>query len=265
MTAIADHPLNDQTSLPPIGLGTYSLNGDEGAESIAAAVRAGYRLLDTASSYGNEDAVGEGVRRSGVDRDTLVVTSKVPNGHHGLGPTRAAFEQTLSTLAMDRVDLYLIHWPQPEDDLFVETWKAMIEFRDQGRATSIGVSNFTADQLDRLIDETGVAPSVNQIPVNLYQPHPAWREANRARGVLTESYSPLKFGERLRADPTVTRIAAAHGVSANQVALRWNLQLGAVPIPRSRSVQHQRENLDVFGFELDVQEMADLDTLAGNL
>ncbi|WP_022881987.1 aldo/keto reductase [Gryllotalpicola ginsengisoli] len=262
MADIPQYRLNDDTYLPAIGLGTYSLNGDAGAESIATAIGLGYRLIDTAYSYGNEDAVGAGIRRSGIARDEVFVTSKVPNGHHGLDKTRRAFDTTLETLGLDRVDLYLIHWPEPEDGLYVDTWKALVEFREQGRARSIGVSNFHPDQLERIIGETGVTPSVNQIPVDLFGQHPEWREANAAHGILTESYSPLKHAAEWRSHPVVTGIAEAHGATPNQVVLRWHLQNGLLPIPRSRSAEHQRENLDVFGFELSDEELGRLAGLA---
>jgi len=260
-SAVPTLDLNDGTTIPTIGLGTYGLTGAAGAESVAAAIGLGYRLLDTAYSYGNEDAVGEGIRRSGVDPSELVVTSKVPNGHHGRRPTLEAFELTMKRLRLEKLDLYLIHWPEPQDGLYVETWQTLVELREQGRVRSIGVSNFNAKQLDDVISATGVTPAVNQVPVSvLHQNHEA-READAARGVLTESYSPLKFGDRMTQNPVFRQIAADHGITANQLVLRWHIQSGLVPIPRSRSVDHQRENFEVFGFELSDTELEKLNSI----
>lgn len=253
--------LNDGTTIPAIGLGTYGLTGAAGAQSVAAAIGLGYRLIDTAYSYGNEDAVGEGIRRSGIDPAELVVTSKVPNGHHGRRPTLEAFERTMKRLGLERLDLYLIHWPEPQDGLYVETWETLVALQKDGRVRSIGVSNFDAKQLDEVVQATGIVPAVNQVPVSLLHPNRAAREADAARGVLTESYSPLKFGDRLAQNPVFRQIASDHGVTTNQLLLRWHVQSGLVPIPRSRSVDHQRENFDVFGFELSAEELARLDQL----
>ena len=260
---VPSYTLGDGTTIPAIGLGTYGLRGSAGAASIAGAIGLGYRLIDTAYSYDNEDAVGEGIRQSGINPAELLVTSKVPNGHHGRDRTLAAFDTTMQRLGLDTLDLLLIHWPEPQDGLYVETWQALVELRQQGRVRSIGVSNFDGEQLDRIIDASGMTPSVNQVPVDLARPNRVAREANAARGVLTESYSPLKFSEQLAKHPLMTRIAGSHGVTTNQVVLRWHVQSGNVPIPRSRSLEHQRENFDVFGFELSAQELGELDEISG--
>jgi diketogulonate reductase-like aldo/keto reductase len=261
MTTIPDHALNDLSTLPAIGLGTYSLNGSEGAASIAAAIRSGYRLIDTALGYGNEDAVGEGIRRSGLDPSEILVTSKIPDGDHGHDNTKAAFARTLSNLGLEHIGVYLIHWPAPEKDLYVETWRAMIELREAGKIRTIGVSNFDERQLDRLIAETGVAPALNQVPLHVFHQQEALRKVNADRHILTQAYSPLKFGDRLRSNEILAAIAAHHGVTINQAALRWNIQLGALPIPRSRELEHQVENIDVFGFRLDDDEMIRIATI----
>lgn len=232
MSSIPQHTLNDGTTLPAIGLGTYSLNGSAGAAAIADAIGLGYRLLDTALGYGNEDAVGEGIRRSGIDRDQILVTSKVPDRYHGSAEVRDALGKTLKNLRLDRVDLYLIHWPVPAQDRYLETWETMIELQAEGQVRSIGVSNFDAAQLDRLIQATGVTPTVNQVPMHVYEQQPALRADHADRGVLTESYSPLKHQDRLRREPVLVDIARRLGVTPGQVALRWNIQLGALPIPR---------------------------------
>ena len=260
---VPSHTLGDGFTIPAIGLGTYGLLGSAGAQSIAGAIGLGYRLIDTAYSYENEDAVGEGIRQSGIDPAELVVTSKVPNGHHGRDRTLAAFDTSMQRLGLDRLDLLLIHWPEPQDGLYVETWQALVELQQQGRVRSIGVSNFSGEQLDRVIDATGVTPAVNQVPVDLARPNRIAREANAERGVLTESYSPLKFSKDLEKHPLMTRIAGSHGVTTNRVILRWHIQSGTVPIPRSRSLEHQRENFDVFGFELSDEEMGQLDEISG--
>ncbi len=256
-----EYQLLDGHRLPVLGLGTYSLDGEAGAQQIATALRLGYRLVDTALGYGNEDAVGEGVRLSGIDRREVLVTSKLPDSDHGFDRTISSFDRTLTNLRMDHVDLYLIHWPVPERDLYVDSWRAMIELRDAGKITSIGVSNFDGEQIGRLVDETGVTPSVNQIPLYPGLPQVELRAVHDRLGVVTESYSPLKHGDRLRADPTLVGIAATHGVTVGQVALRWNIQLGALPIPRSRDAAHLRENFDVFGFALTAEEIEQVTAL----
>jgi diketogulonate reductase-like aldo/keto reductase len=256
MTPIPTRQLNDGSTIPAIGLGTYSLNGSEGADAIASGLGLGYRLLDTAFGYGNEDAVGEGIRRSGVDRDEIVVTSKVPDEHHGADLTRDSFERSLDSLGLETLDIYLIHWPRPENGLYVATWEAMVELQASGRVRTIGVCNFDEEQLDRVADATGVTPALNQVPVNPLRQQVALRKSNADRGVLTESYTPLGRPAEVQADPVLAEIATAHGATINQVALRWNVQLGAVPIPMSRSTEHQRQNLEIFEFELSDDEMA---------
>jgi 2,5-diketo-D-gluconate reductase A len=254
--------LNDGTTIPAIGLGTYGLNGAAGAESVATAIGLGYRLIDTAYAYGNEDAVGEGIRRSGIDPAELVVTSKVPNGHHSRQATLDAFEATMARLGLERLDLYLIHWPEPHDGRYVEAWETLVELREQGRVRSIGVSNFDAHQLDEVIAATDVVPAVNQVPVDLLHHNTAARETDALRGIVTESYSPLKHSERVARHPEFARIAADHGVTTNQLVLRWHLQSGLLPIPRSRSLEHQKENFAALGFRLSAEELARLEAVA---
>lgn len=254
-------PLNDGTTLPGIGLGTYGLTGDEGITSMLSAVDAGYRLLDSALVYGNEREVGEAVRRSGVDRDDIVVTSKVRGRHHGFDETMAGFDETLRNLGLDRVDLYLIHWPLPRVDRFVDTWRAMIELRARGLVRSIGVSNFTPETLEKLVGETGVEPAVNQIEVHPRFPQGAMRAVNAARGIVTESWSPLGDRDTLLRDPAVVEIAGAHGATPTQVVLRWHVQLGCIPLPKSGDPERQRQNLDVFGFSLAEEEIQAISAL----
>jgi diketogulonate reductase-like aldo/keto reductase len=250
--------LADGAELPRVGLGTYSLTGEAGAAAMADALDAGYRLLDSAQGYGNEDATGEAVRRAGVPRESVVVTTKLPNGAHGYDETRRSFEESVRALGLETVDLYLIHWPMPEQDRYVDSWRAMIELREAGRIRSIGVSNFSADQIDRLERETGVLPVVNQVELHIGLDQAELRAHHRERGIVTESYSPLKHGAALAEDPTLARIASAHGVGWNQVALRWNLQLDTVVIPRSKDAGRRAANLDLFGFTLSDDEMAEV-------
>ena len=261
MTDAPRLPLNDGSAIPAVGLGTYSLRGDAGADAVAAAVRAGYRLLDSAQGYENEDAVGEGMRRSGVERSELVLTTKLPNSDHGYDDTLQSFDRSVAALQVDVVDLYLIHWPLPERDRYVDSWRAMIRLRDEGRIRSIGVSNFSADQIQRLEDETGQLPAVNQVELRVGLDHADLRAHHAAHGIVVESYSPLKHGSALAKDPVIGRAADAHGVQWNQVVLRWNLQLGTVVIPRSKDAARQAANLDLFGFELDDDEMAAISAL----
>ena len=252
---IPTYTLNDDTTIPAIGFGTAGLRGDAAVEATASAVEAGYRLIDTAVNYENEREVGEALRRSGVPRDELRVTSKIPGRHHAYDDAIASTRESLERLGLDHLDLHLIHWPNPSRGQYVDAWRALVDLREQGLVRSIGVSNFTAEHLDRIIDETGVAPSVNQIEVHPLFPQAEMRRANEERGVRTESWSPL--GKRQAPlDEAPVRVAAeAHGVTPGQVILRWQVQLGNLPIPKSATPSRQRENLDVFGFELDEAEM----------
>ena len=250
--------LADGARLPRVGLGTWSLTGEGGAGAMASALDAGYRLLDSAQGYGNEDATGEAVRRSSVPREQVVITTKLPNDAHGFEPTKASFDESVRALGVDVVDLYLIHWPEPEQDRYVDSWRAMIELQQAGRIRSIGVSNFSVEQIERLERETGVLPVVNQVELHIGLDQAELRAFHRERRIVTESYSPLKHGSALAADPVLTRIAEAHGVAWNQVALRWNLQLDTVVIPRSKDEARRASNLDLFGFALGDDEMAEV-------
>ncbi|MFF8974174.1 aldo/keto reductase [Streptomyces sp. NPDC014995] len=251
MINIPVHTLNDGTKLPALGLGTWPMNDVQAEEAVAAALGLGYRLIDTATNYRNETGVGRGVARAGVPREEIVVTTKLPGRHHGYDETLASFEESRRRLGLDHVDLYLIHWPLPRVDRYVDSWRAMIKLREDGLVRSIGVSNFTAEHIERLEKETGVLPSVNQIELHPFFPQDDLRAFHEAKGIVTESWSPLGRGSALLHDPAVASVAKAHGVTPAQVVLRWHLQLGAVPIPKSSDPDRQRANLDVFGFELD--------------
>ncbi len=255
MISIPTHTLNDGTTLPALGLGTWPLGDDEAQQAVLSALEAGYRLIDTATNYRNETGVGRGVASGVVPREEIVVTTKLPGRHHGYEETLASFEESRARLGLEYVDLYLIHWPLPRVDRYVDSWKAMIRLREEGLVRSIGVSNFTAEHIERLEKETGVLPSVNQIELHPLLPQEDLRAFHAGKNIVTESWSPLGRGTPLLQDPAVARIAEAHGVSAGQVVLRWHTQLGAVPIPKSANPERQRANLDVFGFELSEDEM----------
>jgi len=252
---IPTYTLNDGASLPAIGFGTSGLRGDAAVEATTSALEAGYRLVDTAVNYENEREIGEALRRSGIPRDELRVTSKIPGRHHAYDDAIASTRESLERLGLDHLDLHLIHWPNPSRDLYVDAWRALVDLREQGLVRSIGVSNFTADHLDRIIDATGVAPSVNQIEVHPLFPQVEMRRANEERGIITESWSPLGKRQAPLSEQPVQAAAEAHGVTPGQVILRWQVQLGNLPIPKSATPSRQRENLDVFGFELDDAEV----------
>ncbi|MCR2792106.1 aldo/keto reductase [Microbacterium sp. zg.Y625] len=260
MLTIPTVTLNDDTAFPELGLGTYNLRGDDGVEAMVAAIDSGYRLLDSAVNYQNETEVGEAVRRSGI-RDELIVTTKLPGRDHGYDKTLASAAGSLERLGLDRIDLYLIHWPNPSVDQYVDSWRAMIELRERGTVQSIGVSNFTQQMLERLVDETGVVPAVNQVELHPYFPQAELRAFHEAQGIRTESWSPLARRSELLAEPVLADIAAAHGVTPTQAVLRWHTQIGSTPIPKSASAERQRENADVFGFALTDDEIAALSAL----
>jgi diketogulonate reductase-like aldo/keto reductase len=253
---IPAHTLNDATTIPALGLGTWPMDDAEAERAVRRALEMGYRLVDTATNYRNETGVGLGVARSGVPREEIVVTTKLPGRHHGYEETLASFEESRRRLGLEYVDLYLIHWPLPRVGKYVDSWKAMIKLREEGLVRSIGVSNFAAEHIEHLEKETGVLPSVNQIELHPRFPQADLRAFHAGKGILVESWSPLGQGTALLDDPAVRSVAETHGVTPGQVVLRWHIQLGAVPIPKSASPERQRENLDVFGFELDAVQMA---------
>ena len=260
-TSIPTHTLNDGTTLPVVGFGTYPLTGADGTAAIVSALECGYRLLDTAVNYGNETEVGEAIRRSGVPRDEIQVASKLPGRHHAYDDAIASLHGSLERLGLDRLDLYLIHWPNPGVGRYPEAWRALVDLRERGLVRSIGVSNFTEQHLDRIIGETGVTPVVNQIELHPYFPQTPMRDAHELRGIRTESWSPLGKRQAPFTEPPVAAAAERHGVTPGQVILRWQLQLGAIPIPKSATPSRQRENLDLFGFTLTDEEMAAITSL----
>ncbi|MGO2648318.1 MAG: aldo/keto reductase, partial [Brevibacterium aurantiacum] len=243
-SAIPTLELNDGASIPQIGLGTYAMHDAEGVGAIIAGIDNGYRLLDTAVNYKNEREVGQAVIDSKVGRDELFITSKVPGRHHGFDETIASTEESLARLQLERLDLHLIHWPNPSVGKYVDTWRGLIELRERGLVTSIGVSNFTEAMLQELIDETGVTPAVNQIELHPYFPQSKLIEFHRSIGVQTESWSPLYRDQGLFDEAPIAEAAAAHGVQPAQVVLRWHLEVGSLPIPKSANPERQRLNAD---------------------
>ena len=253
--------LNDGHTIPTVGFGTYPLSGEDGISAVVSAIEAGYRLLDTAVNYENEREVGEAIRRSGVPRDELFVTSKIPGRHHGYDDAIRSTHESLERLGLEHLDLHLIHWPNPSVGKYAEAWRALVDLREQGLVRSIGVSNFTEEHLDRVIAETGVTPAVNQLELHPGFPQEEMRAVDEARGIVTESWSPLGKRQAKYADAAVSDPAERLGVTPGQVILRWQLQVGALPIPKSADPERQRQNLDLFGFELTEDEVAAITAL----
>jgi 2,5-diketo-D-gluconate reductase A len=247
--------LNDGRRMPVLGFGTYSIYDPE---VFVQAIDAGYRLLDTATRYDNEVEVGQGIAQSPIPRDELFVTTKLPGSSHGTDGPRRELEASLERLGLDHVDLYLIHWPLPRIDQYVESWQAMIALRDEGLTTSIGVSNFLPEHLDRILAETGVAPTVNQVELHPYFQQAEQRAADEHIGAITQSWSPLGRGSDLLDNPVLAAIGDKHEKSTAQVVLRWHTQIGAAPIPKSASPERFRSNLDIFDFKLDADDLAQI-------
>jgi diketogulonate reductase-like aldo/keto reductase len=259
--AIPTYTLNDGTTLPAIGFGTYPLSGEDGVTAIGSAIEQGYRLLDTAVNYRNETEVGEAIRRSGVPREELQVASKIPGRDHAYDDAIRSVHGSLERLGLDYLDLQLIHWPNPSQEKYVEAWRALVDLREQGLVRSIGVSNFTEQHLKRIIDDTGVTPSVNQVELHPYFPQVEMRTVHERLGIRSESWSPLGKRQAPFTEPPVASAAEAYGVTPGQVILRWQVQLGSIPIPKSATPERQRQNLDVFGFELTDDEVAAITAL----
>ena len=248
--------------MPAIGFGTYPLKGDEGVTAMVHAIEVGYRLLDTAVNYENETEVGEAIRRSGLPRNEVQVTSKLPGRHHGYDDAVASVRGSLDRLGLDYLDLHLIHWPNPSVGKYVEAWRALVDLREQGLVRSIGVSNFTEAHLGHIIDETGVTPVVNQVELHPRFPQEEMRAVHERLDIRTEAWSPMGKRNAPLDEPAVTRAADRAGVTPGQVILRWHVQLGSLPIPKSGNPERQRQNLDIFGFELTDEELAEISGLA---
>ncbi|MCG7208325.1 aldo/keto reductase [Streptomyces arenae] len=253
--SIPEYTLNDGTTIPAVGLGTWPMDDAQAERAVRDALETGYRLVDTAVNYRNEAGVGRGVASSGVPREEVLVTTKLPGRDHGYEETLASFEESRRRLGLEYVDLYLIHWPNPRVGRYVDSWRAMVRLREEGLVRSIGVSNFTEEHLGRLEKETGVLPSVNQVELHPLFPQEELRAFHAEKGIVTESWSPLGQDGRLLSDPAIVGVAQALGVTPAQVILRWHVQLGAVAIPKSADAGRQRTNLDVFGFQLRDTQM----------
>ena len=262
MAHVPTYDLNDGTTIPAIGFGTYPLRGEDGIAAIVSAIGAGYRLVDTAVNYDNEAEVGEAIRRSGVPRDEVVVASKIPGRHHAYDDAITSVRESLARLGLERTDLHLIHWPNPSQGTYVEAWRALVQLQKDGLVRSIGVSNFTEEHLARIIDDTGVTPAVNQVELHPRFPQVELREVHERLGIRTEAWSPLGKRRAPLDEDAVTAAATAHGVSPGQVILRWHVQLGSLPIPKSADPARQAQNLDVFGFELTAEQVAAISGLA---
>ncbi len=262
MSAIPNITLNDGNSIPQLGFGVFQIEPDETAEAVGEALRIGYRHIDTAEMYGNEREVGEAIHASGLDRGDLFVTSKLNNAFHEPDDARRAFEETLSELGFDYVDLFLIHWPLPTlyDGDFISTWQTMEEFKADGRARSIGVSNFQTEHLERLASETDTVPAVNQIEVHPYFTNDAVRRYGQEHGIATEAWSPIAQGGVLE-DHTITEIAEKVSKTPAQVVLRWHIQRGDIVFPKTVTPERMRENFDIFDFELPDDDMAAITAL----
>jgi 2,5-diketo-D-gluconate reductase A len=262
MNTVPAITLNDGNSIPQLGFGVYQIPPEETARAVGRALEIGYRHVDTAEMYGNEKEVGEAVRASGLDRGDIFVTSKLSNAFHDPQDARTAFDTTLSELGFDYVDLFLIHWPLPtlQDSDYVSTWKTLEEFHRDGRARSIGVSNFQIEHLERLASETDTVPAVNQIEVHPYLTNDAVRDYGREHGIATEAWSPIAQGGVLE-DPAIARVAEKVGKTPAQVVLRWHLQRGDIVFPKSVTPSRMEENFDLFDFELEAADMEEITAL----
>ena len=252
--------LRDDTTIPQLGFGVFQVPPDETADVVSRALDIGYRHIDTAAAYRNEAGVGEAVRASGLSRDDVYITTKCFNTNHGREEARSALERSLERLGMDWVDLYLIHWPVPMRDRYVETWHAFVEALADGLVRSIGVSNFKPPHLERIIEATDVTPAVNQVELHPYFQQRELRAEHERLGITTEAWSPLAQGAVLD-DPVITEIADAHDKTPGQVVIRWHLQLGNVVIPKSVTPERIAQNFDVFDFELSADEMGRIEGL----
>ncbi|WP_311211705.1 MULTISPECIES: aldo/keto reductase [unclassified Arthrobacter] len=253
--------VNDGFKIPQLGLGTWPLNDAEVADAVVEAVSHGYRHVDTAKKYGNETGVGNGIRACGVSREDLFITTKLDGEFQGSGKAIDGLEGSLERLGLEYVDLLLIHWPLPRRGEFVSTWKTFEELQASGKVRSIGVSNFKPAHLDQLFRETEVVPAVNQVQVSPSIPRPAARAYNERHGIITESYSPLGASSDLLNAPVLASIGGKYGKTPGQVVLRWHVQQGLVAIPKTANPERMQENLDVFDFELDQEDLSKLQTL----
>lgn len=263
MPSVPNITLNNGVEIPQFGFGVFQIQPEETAGAVQAAFDAGYRHIDTAQMYENEEGVGQGIAASGLPRDELFVTTKCNNDKHGHDEAIRALDQSLTKLGLDRVDLYLIHWPRPGENRYVETWLGFEKILSDGRARSIGVSNFTVANLERLAAETGTVPAVNQIELHPQLPQEELRAYHREHGIATEAWSPIAQGGELLQDERLAGLADSYGKTPAQIVLRWQVQLGNIVFPKSVKPERMRENIDVFDIELsddDMATIAELDT-----
>jgi 2,5-diketo-D-gluconate reductase A len=261
MSKVPTITLNNGVEIPQLGFGVWQVPDDDAGAAVRTAIEVGYRSIDTAAIYGNEEGTGRGIAESGVPREELFVTTKLWNGAQGYDTTLAAFEESVAKLKTDYVDLYLIHWPVPSKDKYVDTWRAFEKLYADGRIRAIGVSNFQPAHLQRLFDETEVVPVLNQIELHPYFSQEKVRAFNREHKIATEAWSPLAQGGDLLGDPAVAAIAGKYGKTNAQVVLRWHLQIGNVVIPKSVTPSRIKENFDVFDFELTAEDVAAINGL----
>jgi 2,5-diketo-D-gluconate reductase A len=265
MTSSPELTFNDGNSIPQLGFGVWQVEDDVAEKVVVQAFEAGFRHIDTAKIYGNEAGVGRAIQRSGLKPEEIFITTKLWNADQGYESTLAAFESSMERLGLETLDLYLIHWQQPKQDKYVDTWKALIELQKRGRVTTIGVSNFTKEGLQRLIDETGVVPAINQIELHPFFNQAELREFNASKGILTQAWSPLGQGGELLESSVIAQIAAKHNATPAQVVIAWHLAVGNVVIPKSVTESRIRENyasLDVALDETDVQAINAMDNSA---
>ncbi|GCD33666.1 oxidoreductase [Streptomyces chrestomyceticus JCM 4735] len=253
--------LNNDVAMPQLGYGVWQVPDDEAATAVGNALEAGYRSIDTAAIYGNEEGTGKALAASGIARDELFVTTKLWNDEQGYDSTLRAFDTSLGKLGLEYVDLYLIHWPMPAKDTYVDTYRAFEKIYEEGRAKAIGVSNFQPAHLERLLGETSVVPAVNQVELHPQLQQSELRAFHARHNIATEAWSPLGQGKDLLKNTTVTGLAEKYGRTPAQIVLRWHLQLGNVVIPKSVTPSRIKENIDVFGFELDDADMSALAAL----
>lgn len=253
--------LNNHIRIPQLGYGVWKVPNDEAEVAVSQSLEAGYRLIDTAKVYGNEEAVGKAIAKSNVPREDLFITTKVWNADHGYDETLQAFDRSMEKLGLEEVDLYLIHWPTPKYDQYVETYQALEKLYKDGRTKAIGVCNFDIEHLERILDECEVVPAVNQVECHPYLQQKELKEFCRKHGILLEAYSPLMNGTKVMDDPVIKELAEAHGKTPAQVILRWHIQSDVIVIPKTVTPSRMKENLDVFDFELSDEDMKKISAL----
>lgn len=253
--------LNDGTAVPHIGFGTYPMRGAQAVRAVGTAFAAGYRLIDTAAMYRNEDAVGQAMRESGLPRDAVALQTKVSGGHFGMEQLIGEIDGALGRLSLGQIDVALIHWPMPDSDSYIEQWRGLVECQRAGTVRTIGVSNFGHEQLERVIADSGVTPAVNQIELHPLKPQQHLREVHTQLGIQTQAWSPLGKERAPYDSPAVVRAAKEHNITPAQVILRWHIEIGTLPLPKSAHADRQAHNIDVFGYALTAREVAEITAL----